>query len=141
MLGVVEGLHKARHFILGCEKLVVAVYHKPLLGLLNDRSLTDIDNPRLLMSKEKKLWFNFQFVWLPGRNNSGPDYMPRVNYGTKEVRINCILGLSTESTGDFKDDTQIKEVDIIYSVVASINAIEAITFDMGKVKCRRMRRC
>ena len=73
MLGVVEGLQKAKHFILGCEKLIVAVDHKPLLGLLNDKSLADIDNPRLLMLKEKTLWFKFQVVWVPGRNNSGPD--------------------------------------------------------------------
>ena len=44
MLGVVEGLHKAKHFVLGCDKLIVAVDHKPLLGLLNDKSLADIDN-------------------------------------------------------------------------------------------------
>ena len=47
MLGVVEGLNKAKHFVLGCEKLIVAVVHKPLLGLLNDKSLADIDNPKL----------------------------------------------------------------------------------------------
>merc|ERR1712020_839974 len=47
-LAVVEGLFKSKHFILGCEKLIVAVDHKPLLGILNEKSLADIDNPRLL---------------------------------------------------------------------------------------------
>ena len=27
MLGVMEGLHKAKHFILGCEKLILTVDH------------------------------------------------------------------------------------------------------------------
>ena len=89
MLGVMEGLHKAKHFILGCEKLIVAVDHKPLLSLLNDKSLADIDNPRLLMLKEKTLWFNFKVVWVPGRTNAGPDFMSRVKNPetTKQARI------------------------------------------------------
>ena len=47
-LAVADSLHKARHFVLGCQDLLVAVDHKPLLSLLNDRSLDDIQNPRLL---------------------------------------------------------------------------------------------
>ena len=86
MLGVVEGLQKAKHFILGCKKLIDAVDHKPLLGLLNDKILADIDNPRLLMLVEKTLWFNFQVVWVPGRIHSGPDCMSRVqNKKTKDT--------------------------------------------------------
>ena len=95
MLGVVEGLNKAKHFVPRCEKLIVAVDHKPLLGLLNDKSLADIDNPRLIMLKEKTLWYNFQVVWVPGRTNSGPDFMSRLgSETTKQARVNCILGFS-----------------------------------------------
>ena len=36
-----NALYKSRHFVLGCDKLVVAVDHKSLLGLLNDKSLAD----------------------------------------------------------------------------------------------------
>ena len=85
MLGVVEGLQKAKHFILGCEKLIVTVDHKPLLGLLNDKSLADIDNPRLLMLKEKTLWFNFKVIWVPGRISWRPDCMSRVK--NKSIRL------------------------------------------------------
>ena len=48
--------------MLGCPKLLLAVDHKPLLGLLNDKSLADIENPRLLSLKEKTLWFNFEVI-------------------------------------------------------------------------------
>ena len=139
MLGVVEGLHKAKHFILGCEKLIVAVDHKPLLGLLNDKSLADIDNPRLLMLKEKTLWFNFQVIWVPGRTNSGPDFMSRVkNETTKQARINCILGFSRTNKGEARcGDIQISEVDIIDSIVSSIDSIEAITFDKVKEEVQK----
>ena len=131
MLGVVEGLNKAKHFILGCDKLIVAVDHKPLLGLLNDRSLADIDNPRLLMLKEKTLWFKFQVVWVPGSSNSGPDFMSRVKNDetTKQARINCILGLSRNDIEASYDDVHINEVDIIDSIVSSISTLDAITFE------------
>ena len=65
MLGVVEGLQKAKHFILGCEKLICAKDNKLLMGLLNEKRLIYIDNPRLLMLKEKTLRFNFQVIWVP----------------------------------------------------------------------------
>ena len=34
-LAVSETLLKGRHFVLGCPDLIIAVDHKPLLGLLN----------------------------------------------------------------------------------------------------------
>ena len=72
-----DALFKARHFVLGCPNLIVAVDHKPLLGILNDKSLADIDNPRLLMLKEKTLWFSFDVIHVPGKIHHGPDYMSR----------------------------------------------------------------
>merc|ERR1712082_432361 len=35
LLAVADSLHKARHFILGCKNLIIAVDHLPLLGILN----------------------------------------------------------------------------------------------------------
>ena len=46
-LSVCWALEKAKHFVLGCPNLIVAVDHKPLLGLLGDKGLGDIENPRL----------------------------------------------------------------------------------------------
>ena len=75
----------------------MAVDHKPLLGILNDKSL-DIENPRLLMLKEKTLWFNFNVIHVAGRLNSGPDYISRTagaETTTKEARVRCILALAS----------------------------------------------
>ena len=41
-LGVAWALKKARYFVLGCEKLIVSVDHKPLLGILGNRELDRI---------------------------------------------------------------------------------------------------
>ena len=61
-LAVVEGLNKAKHFVIGCPDLIVVVDHKPLLKIFGDRHLDDIPNPRLLNLKEKTLRFLFTVI-------------------------------------------------------------------------------
>ena len=110
-MAVSDALFKARHFVLGCPNLIVAVDHKPLLGLLNDKSLADIDNPRLLMLKEKTLWFNFDVIHIPGKTHCGPNYMSRQGqYDAKrqrevkkEARINWIRGLAMSAEEEMTD--------------------------------------
>ena len=87
-LAVVDALNKAKHFIIGCKDLIIAVDHRPLLGLLNDKSLADVKNPRLLNLKEKTLWFQFELIHIPGGLNSGPDYMSRYGQTAKETKAN-----------------------------------------------------
>ena len=72
-LAVVYALHQTRYYVLGCTYLIVATYHKPLLQILNDRSLTDIGNRRLLNLKEKTLGYRFTVVHVSGKKNFGPD--------------------------------------------------------------------
>ena len=76
-LTVSDALFKARQFVLGFPDLIIAVDHKPLLGLLNDKSVADIANPRLLMLKEKTLWFSFSVIHVPRKVHCGPDYLSR----------------------------------------------------------------
>ena len=72
--------------------------HQPLIGVLSDRSLADIDNPRLLLLKEKTLWFRFLTIYVPGKFHCGPDYMSRNSVDkeltTKQARISCLTGLA-----------------------------------------------
>ena len=75
-------LDKARHFVLGCENLIVAVDHKPLLKLLADRALDDIPNPRLRNLKEKTLRYRFRITHIPGMKNKTADAMSRRPVGT-----------------------------------------------------------
>ena len=64
-LAVVFGLEKAKHFVLGCNDLIVATDPKPLLKVLGDRKLENIDNPRLRNLKEKTLSFRFKIIHVP----------------------------------------------------------------------------
>ena len=76
-LAVIDALDKARHFVLGCEDLIVAVDHKPLLKVLGDRCLEDIPNPRLRNLKEKSLRYRFRMVHIPGVRHLAADGVSR----------------------------------------------------------------
>ena len=76
-LAVADALEKARHFVLGCSDLQIAVDHKPLLKIFGDRSLEDIHNTRLRNLKEKTLPYRFQMVYIPGIRNHTSDALSR----------------------------------------------------------------
>ena len=69
-LAAVYGLTRCRMFTLGCPDLTLVVDHRPLLGILNDRSLDSIENPRLLKLKEKTLPFKFNIIHVPGSSDA-----------------------------------------------------------------------
>ena len=52
--------------------MIVGVNHKPLLGVLNDKTLDSIDNPRLMKLKEKTDGWLFQIIHIPGRKLGAP---------------------------------------------------------------------
>ena len=80
-LAVAYALHQCRYFVLGCKDLTVATDHKPLLNILNDRSLADIQNRRLQNLKEKTLSYQFTIAHVPGRQHLGPDAASRYPVG------------------------------------------------------------
>ena len=77
------------------------------MGVLNDRSLADIENRRHLLLKEKTSEFQFEIGHVPGRLHVGPDTMSRnpVNVTaeaavqnkqtTDEVRRGILYGLAS----------------------------------------------
>lgn len=76
-MAVVDALDKARHFVLGCDDLIIAVDHKPLLKILGDRCPEDIPNPRLRNLKEKSLRYRFRIVHVPGVRHRAADGVSR----------------------------------------------------------------
>jgi len=76
-LAVADALDKARYFVLGCQDLIVAVDHKPLLKLFGDRSLDQIPNPRLRNLKEKTLRYRFSMIHIPGIKHRAADSISR----------------------------------------------------------------
>ena len=76
-LAVAEALDRARHFVLGCSDLIVAVDHKPLQKLFSNRCLEDIANPRLRNLKERTLRYRFRMTYIPGTRNLTSDALSR----------------------------------------------------------------
>ena len=65
-LAVADALDKARHFVLGCKHLIVAVNHRPLLKIFGDQSLDLICNTRLRnLTKKNNLRYHFKMVHIP----------------------------------------------------------------------------
>ena len=87
-LAVADALNRARHFVLGCSDLVIAVDHKPLLKLFGDRCLEDIPNPRLRNLKERTLRYRFRMAYIPGIRNQTSDALSRHPSGSRSpVRL------------------------------------------------------
>ena len=83
-LAAAWALEKTKHFTLGAPSLVLAVDHKPLLKILGNKSLQDIDNPRLQNLKEKTLRYRFKCVHVPGKDHKGADFASRNPTGPSE---------------------------------------------------------
>ena len=63
---VADALDKAQFFVLGCNDLIIAVDHTPLLKIFSDQSLEEISNSRICNLKEKTLRYRFQMIHIPG---------------------------------------------------------------------------
>ena len=84
-LAVADALNKARYFVLGCDDLIVAVDHKPLLKVFGDRSLDEISNTRLRNLKEKTLRYRFRMVHIPGVKHRAADSISRHPTGENQA--------------------------------------------------------
>ena len=76
-LAVAWALNHAHIFTRGCPNLIISTDHKPLLGILNDKPLEDIKNPRILRLKEQTLHFNFTMKYNQGKWHRAPDALSR----------------------------------------------------------------
>ena len=141
-LSVAYALDHARHFVLGCNNLIVAVDHKPLLDVLGDRSL-DIPNNRLRNLKEKTLRYRFRLVHIAGAKHKATDALSRRPVGSlnpKPMELPDDVSPVNESTTDFSPLT-----DFISSLhqrclnirestgVAALRSLQAITWENVKI--------
>ena len=76
-LAAAWALGKTHHITLGNNKLIVQVDHKPLLKILGNRELEDIENPRILNLKQKTLQWRFSVEHVPGKDHHVADAMSR----------------------------------------------------------------
>ena len=89
VLAVAWALEQSKFFMQGCDKLVVATDHKPLVGLLMDRSLDQVSNARLLQIKQRISLWKFEVLHIPGKTNYFANGRPyrRTNGLTDETGV------------------------------------------------------
>ncbi|ODM88365.1 hypothetical protein Ocin01_18317 [Orchesella cincta] len=75
MLAVVWAIKKCRLFLLG-HPFELIVDHRPLIPIINCKTLDEIENPRLQRLKEKLSSFRPQAIWRA---------VPSIEFGTSEV--------------------------------------------------------
>ena len=135
-LAVIYGLEKARYFVLGCPKLIIAVDHKPLLKVLGDRALEDIPNSRLRNMKEKTLRYRFEIVHVPGVKQLVADALSRHPVDPAELSnlpdetLNTVT-MSSEDRQEHSAYSDIEENTLI-SALSTFQAspITSVTWDL-----------
>ena len=144
-LAVVYALQKTRYFVLGCKNLIIATDHRPLLGVLGEKRLENIDNPRLRRLKEKTLAYSFTMVHVPGRKHAGPDAMSRnpvekegffEGADTKGLRTAILAGLRVKDVEDHvleEDPVQVAAQEALDGYMAPdrvrVQGIQAVTWE------------
>ena len=112
-LAVAWSLQHARMFVLGCKDLIVSTDHRPLLGILKDRDLNSITNPRIFNLKEKTLPYTFVTQYNPGKWHRGPDAFSR----------NPVAAMIAEPIDDHNNQLHPTEELMVAQSYASIAAI------------------
>ena len=77
MLAVAWAANKCKTFLMGLQNFQVITDHNPLIPILNNHRLDEIDNPRLQRLKTKLMAFNLTAKWCKGDTNRAPDALSR----------------------------------------------------------------
>ena len=77
MLAIAWATKKCRVYLAGCPNYTLITDHRPLIPILNSRSLSDIENPRLLRLREKITMYQFTAEWRAGTALCIPDALSR----------------------------------------------------------------
>ena len=144
-LAVVDALDKARYFVLGCDDLIIAVDHKPLMKIFSDRSLED--NSCLQNLRENTQIYHFRMIHVPGVKHHAADGVSRHPTGDSEklilsddiaaIKNDTISLLPATSflsgihTSDSESDVTDMENSIIISAVSLLDSlsVRSVTWD------------
>ena len=87
LLAVAWALNHAHVFTKGCPKILISTDHKPLLGILNNKPLEAIKNPRILRLKEQTFPYNYFVQYNKGKWHRGPDALSRSPQGVEMLEV------------------------------------------------------
>ena len=76
-LGVAWGVDKCRYFLTGLPEFIIRNDHRTLIPILNNKSLNEIDNPRLQRLVEKLRPYTYRAEHVSGKDNCIADALSR----------------------------------------------------------------
>ena len=77
LLAVTWAVRKCHLFLAGLPSFEILTDHRPLIPILNQKSLPEIDNPRLRRLRMKLLAYSFTCSWQSGKTHCIPDALSR----------------------------------------------------------------
>ena len=88
LLAIARALQKARPFLEGIQ-FDIMTDHKPLIPIMNDYALSEIENKFLQRLKMKMSGFQFTAHWISGKDNIEADALSRapVHQPTDRMRL------------------------------------------------------
>ena len=131
-LAIAWALEQTRYFTQGCDSLIIATDHNPLVKLFGDRTLDEITNPRLFRLKQRTLSWRFRVQYVPGKLNPFADAVsrnPSRRPDDDEPTMEQVLaGLRT---ADMDDET---EPMIIAAARSDLNNVNVVSWDRVKIE-------
>lgn len=67
------------------DRFILNVDHRPLVCILDKKTLNEIENPRLQRLKEKTLQYNFKTEWIAGSKHVIADALSRAPYESPDL--------------------------------------------------------
>ena len=77
LLGAAWAMKKCKAFLEGLPLFEVVLDHRPLIPILNDYSLDQLDNQRIIRLRLKMTRYCFRARWVPGKENIEADALSR----------------------------------------------------------------
>ena len=121
-LAVAWALEDTRWFTLGCSTLIVATDHKPLIKVLDDKSLDTLQNQRLFRLKQKTLMWQFDIIYVPGKSNHAADAASRHPVSSEHPDTLTAVRVTGEPIDDM-------ETEVVASARACAQQYGAISWD------------
>ena len=125
-LAVAWALEQTRFFTMGCPNLLVIVDHRPLVKILGDRRLDEIENPRLFRLKRRTLMWHFDIEYQPGHQNPFAAATSR-----HPNRHSELASLAMMSPNDHKEQS------LIAGVRNEVEQFFAVTWERVQAESRR----
>ena len=77
MTAICWAVKKNHLYLAGLKEFDIICDHRPLIPLLNQKSLAQVDNPRLLRLREKLVPYHFKAIWRSGKTHCIADALSR----------------------------------------------------------------